>query len=231
MILLTPPTLTKPSKTLFRKGFPKSTSTSRCGDSTVASKCACGILCTTKTTCNSNSKVEYKTTTTTTTTKVLIQIVLVRSGLLRGASERAKQASEDRDLDAKAKLPASATDGRKWTFGGEEEEEDGAHGRTRTGMSGESEELFERPRVPRRQNEGVFYLDRRILFNTWRLPIGLLSHSIQSLASCVDACPVPSCQLAVCDYWYPDISPSDSLPLFKLLSPPGPQISGSGFQV
>jgi hypothetical protein len=98
-------------------------------------------------------------------------------------------------------------------------------------MSGESEELFERPRVPRRQNEGVFYLDRRILFNTWRLPIGLLSHSIQSLASCVDACPVPSCQLAVCDYWYPDISPSDSLPLFKLLSPPGPQISGSGFQV
>jgi hypothetical protein len=45
---ITPPTLTKPSKTLFRKGFPKSTSTSRCGDSTVASKCACGILCTTK---------------------------------------------------------------------------------------------------------------------------------------------------------------------------------------
>jgi hypothetical protein len=62
---ITPPTLTKPSKTLFRKGFPKSTSTSTCGDSTVASKCACGILCTTKTTCNSNSKVEYKTTTTT----------------------------------------------------------------------------------------------------------------------------------------------------------------------
>jgi hypothetical protein len=47
------------------------------------------------------------------------------------ASKQSKQASEDRDLDAKAKLPASATDGRKWTFGGEEEEEeeDAADGR------------------------------------------------------------------------------------------------------
>ncbi len=42
------------------------------------------------------------------------------------ASKQSKQASEDRDLDAKAKLPASATDGRKWIFGGEEEEEDAA---------------------------------------------------------------------------------------------------------
>jgi hypothetical protein len=44
-------------------------------------------------------------------------------------ASKAKQASEDRDLDAKAKLPASATDGRKWTFGGEEEEEDAAEER------------------------------------------------------------------------------------------------------
>ncbi len=65
--------------------------------------------------------------------------------------QASKQASEDRDLDAKAKLPASATDGRKWTFGGEgEEEQDAADGREpprrklRTGMSGEREELFAR---------------------------------------------------------------------------------------
>jgi len=45
------------------------------------------------------------------------------------ASKQSKQASEDRDLDAKAKLPASATDGRKCTFGGGEEEEDAADGR------------------------------------------------------------------------------------------------------
>lgn len=70
------------------------------------------------------------------------------------------------------------------------------------------------------------------------------------IASCVDACLVPNRQLAVCDYWYPDISLSDSLPLFKFLSPPrssnlgiwfsgvsfitpspSPEISGCGFQL
>jgi hypothetical protein len=136
-------------------------------------------------------------------------------------------------------------------------------------MSGEREELFGRSRVPRRQNEGVFYLDRHILFDTWHLPIGLLSHSIHSspLVSTRVWFPIANWQSAITGT---QISLSLTLcPFPKFLSPPqvlksrdlvfrcelcksqprssnlgiwfsgvsfvspspGPQTSGSGFQV
>jgi hypothetical protein len=100
-----------------------------------------------------------------------------------------------------------------------------------TGMSGEREELFDRSQVPRRQNEGVFYLDRHILFDTWHLTIGLLSHSIHSspLVSTRVWFPIANWQSAITGT---QISLSLTLcPFSSSFPPPGPQISGSGFQV